>query len=269
MGTDSLCRCSRSFCFGLGDMVAEITGRGSWWGVPFFGLWALMRWVAVYFNYGTLPELSLIPFFVGLTLFVGGWRALAWAWPAIFFLFFMIPLPGMIQSYFSEQLQAIATRLSVYIIQTIGIAAVAQGNVIQLTNDHLEIARACSGLRMMMLFFAICIGAAFIARKPLWERLLMVASAAPIAVASNVIRIVMTAILFELAAPWPSHEQIHNWAGYAMMPVGLLLLLVEMTILSKLLIEPVSGRPLAVGRSLAANQTTQAAVQQALARRRR
>ncbi len=259
------------------DMMANYAGRGSWWGLVFFGLWALMRCGAVYFNYGSLPEMSLVPFFAGVALFVGGWQALAWAWPAVVFLVFMIPLPGTVQGFFSEQLQSISTRLSVYIIQTLGIPAVAQGNVIQLTEHPLEVAQACSGLRMLMLFFAICIGGAFVIRKPLWEKLLIVASSAPIAVMANVARIVATAILFEVARHWPSlidldtsAKQIHDWTGLLVqMPAGLILLLLEIALLSKLLVEPASTRPLAMGRVMAADQTTQGAVERALGRRRR
>jgi exosortase len=148
-----------------------------------------------------------------------------------------------VQGVASEQLQALATKLSTYTIQTLGIAAISEGNVIQLTERPLEVARACSGLRMMMLFFALCIGAAFVVKRPLWEKLVMIASAAPIAVVSNVVRIVLTAVIYHLATFWPNWidldtagEVIHEWAGYMMMPVGLLLLLAEMTLLSKLML---------------------------------
>ncbi len=227
------------------DMMPKSDSPGSLWAIPFFIVWAVMRWTAVYFNYGSLPEISMLPFFAGTALLVGGWQGLAWSWPAIVFLFFMIPLPGAVQGLASEQLQARATSLSTYVIQTLGVAAVSQGNVIQLTERPLEVARACSGLRMMMLFFALCIGAAFIVKRPLWERLVMIASAAPIAVAANVARIVITAVVYEIATQWPSlidldsaGELIHDWAGYMMMPIGLLLLLGEMTLLSKLMIAP-------------------------------
>jgi exosortase len=228
------------------DMIPKSLGRGHLWGLAFFVLWAVMRWTAVYFNYGSLPELSMLPFFAGVALFVGGWQGLNWAWPSIFFLFFMIPLPGAVQGLASEQLQRIATYISTFVIQTLGIAAVAQGNVIQLAERPLEVARACSGLRMMMLFFALCIGAAFVTKRPLWEKLTIIASAAPIAVLSNVIRIVLTAIAYEAGSRWPSvidleqyGSMIHDWAGYLMMPIGLLLLLAETTLMSKLMVEPV------------------------------
>jgi exosortase len=253
------------------DMIPQRGGRGSLWGLLFFALWAVMRWTAVYFNYGSLPEMSILPFFAGVALFVGGWQGLHWAWPSVLFLFFMIPLPGAVQGLVTEQMQAVATRLSTFVIQTFGIAAVAQGNVIQLTERPLEVARACSGLRMTMLFFALCIGAAFIVQRPLWEKLLMIASAAPIAVASNVARIVLTAVIYELASFWPTlidldtaADVIHQWAGYLMMPIGLLLLLAEMTLLSKLMIAPID-HALVVGPTLA----TEGMSERVLRRKRR
>ncbi len=238
------------------DMMPR-SPQGSWWGLPLFAVWALMRWVAIYFNYESLPELSLVPFVAGMTLFVGGWQGLLWAWPSIVFLIFMLPLPGVIQGIASRELQRMATFISCWVIQTLGIPAVAQGNVIQLTEKPLEVARACSGLRMMMLFFAICVAAAFLSRQPLWERLLIVASAPPIAIIANVFRIVMTGVIFEVVGRWSSaidvdqvEHMIHDWAGFLMMPVGLALLLAETWLLSKLLVAPPPDRPLMVGEVL-------------------
>jgi exosortase/archaeosortase family protein len=120
--------------------------------------------------------------------------------------------------------------------------------------EPLNVAQACSGLRMLMLFFAMCIGVALLIRKPVWEKLLIVASAVPIAMISNMVRIVLTAVLCELARKTSiisvdnARETIHNWVGYlAMMPAGMLLLWLELYLLSKLLIDPLPDRPLMVG----------------------
>jgi len=255
-------------------MIVDAPVNGSYWGLPFFVLWAIIRWVAIYYSFGTVSEWAMIPFFMGVAVLVGGWQWLLWSWPAIVFLFFMVPLPLPLRGLASMQLQALATKLSVYIIQTFGIPAVAEGNVIRLTEKPLEVARACSGLRMMMLFFAICIGATFVTKRPLWEKLLMVASAAPIAVASNVIRIVITAVVYELASYWPSvfnlettGEIVHDWAGYAMMPIGLLLLWAEMSLISKLMLAPLD-QPLVIGRTLSGTTGTVATTERVLRRRR-
>jgi exosortase len=245
------------------DMLMPYTGRWSWWGLAFLALWAWMRLAAVYFNFGSLPEMSMLPFFAGVALFVGGWQVFRWAWPAIVFLVFMLPLPGDIQQVLSLQLQGIATRISVFVIQTFGIMSVAIGHVICMTdNRRLDVEQACSGLRMMTMFFALCIGAAFLVKKPLWEKLLIIASAAPIAILSNVARIVITAVCYEIARCWPSLMNsekalavIHDWAGYLIeMPCGMLLLWLELALLSKLLIPPLEERPLVMGSLLATGQ---------------
>ena len=62
------------------DMIASFTGRGSWWGLPVLALWAVIRWASVYFNYGSLPEYSMLVFLTGVAIFVGGWPALRWSW---------------------------------------------------------------------------------------------------------------------------------------------------------------------------------------------
>jgi exosortase len=241
------------------DLIIPFAGRGSMWGLPFLALWAVMRWASVYFNFGSLPEYSMLPFLAGLALFVGGWQALRWAWPAIIFLMFMLPMPGDAQGLLSQWLQSVATKISVYVIQTLGIPAMAVGHTIQLTDDRkLNVEDACSGLRMMMMFVAMCVGAAFVVRKPLWEKLFIVVSAIPIAVLGNVMRIVVTAIgseivhrYFTTMDPGQVVNTIHEWAGYLIeMPVGMLLLWLELTLLSKLLISPLSERPLVLGELL-------------------
>lgn len=240
------------------DLILGQPLQGNLWGLPIFAFCAVMGWVANYFNYGSLPEYSMLFFFAGLALFVGGWRALRWSWPSIVFLFFMIPLPGVIQGAASLQLQGIAARGSVFVIQTLGIPAVAIGHAIQVSDSPtpLDVAAVCSGLKMLMLFFAMCVGAAFIVKRPLWEKIVMVVSAAPIAVASNVVRIVTIALVCELARKWPAlapaknpQEAIDFWVGICvMMPAGLLMLWIEMTLLSKLMIEPLPDRPLIIGK---------------------
>jgi exosortase len=220
----------------------------------------------VYFNILGLVEMTMLPFIAGVALFVGGWQGFRWAWPAILFLGFMIPLPGVAQGYLSQYLQTIAAKSSGYVVQTLGLPAVVSGHIIYVGSPprSMDVERACSGLRMLMLFLALCVGTAFIIRKPLWEKLLIVASVGPIAIASNVARIVLTAVFGEIAMHWYSGaaaehacETIHNIVGYfGMMPIGLLLLLLEVYLLSKLFIEPLPDRPLAAGENPIAPQAT-------------
>lgn len=236
------------------DMLPAVPQRGSWWGLAFFAIWALIRWVGVYFHYDWFEPFSIVPCLTAITLFIGGWQVLLWAWPALVFLFFIVPLPGLLATFLSDPLQRIGTVISVFLIQTLNIPALAQGNTIVLRDAQpLEVAQACSGIKMLMLFFTLCVGAAFLMRKPVWERILIVISAPPIAVIANVFRITLTAVLYEIAHQWPTiistetaEKVFHDFAGLLMMPLALLLLWGEMTLISKLMIQPITDRTLVV-----------------------
>src|SRR5436305_1327663 len=76
--------------------------------------------------------------------------------------------------------------------------ALAEGNVIQLNEIELGIVEACSGLRMLVVFFALSTAVALLIRKPLWEKTLIAFSAIPIALASNILRITVTGIVYEV-----------------------------------------------------------------------
>jgi exosortase len=239
------------------DMLPAVPQRGSWWGLALFGLWAFVVWSGAYFNYSWFEPFSIVPCLAAITLFIGGWQVFFWAWPALAFLFFIVPLPGLLSSSLSGPLQSIGTRLSVFVIQTLGIPSIAQGNQIILRDPPpLGVEEACSGIKMLMLFFTLCVGAAFIMRKPVWERVLIVVSAPPIAVLSNVFRITLTAILFEMAHRWPSvisrefaDKVFHDFAGLLMMPIALLILLGEMALISKLMVQPLTDRTLVVRKT--------------------
>ncbi|MDY0166375.1 MAG: exosortase/archaeosortase family protein [Thermoguttaceae bacterium] len=234
------------------DMVKPWPQEGSWWGLVFFGLFGAFVLASAYFPYATPRRMSIIPFVAGLALFVGGWRALHWSWPAIVFLVFMVPLPESFSTLLRDPLQRAGTISSVYIIQTLGIPATAQGNVIHLTEGQLGVVEACSGLRMLMLFFAVCIGATFILRQPWWEKVVVVLSAVPIAVAANVFRIAITAVLHELVSTELADQVFHDFAGMMMMPVAIAMLSAELWLISHLVIEMPRTRPIparGIGRS--------------------
>jgi exosortase len=229
------------------EMVDPWPVRGSWWGLPFLAVFALVRWFNLYLNYERDID-SLLPFLVGMTLVLGGWRALRWAWPSIVFLIFMVPLPDAVATLSREKLQHWSTVMSTYALQTLGIPAIESGNVIRLSapENQLEVERSCSGLRMLTMFIAICVGTSFVLRAPVWKKIVVLVSSVPIAIISNVMRIVVTGMLFE----WVSKDVgnfIHDWAGWWMMILAMLMIWAEMSLLSALLIEPPTGGPLAFG----------------------
>ncbi|MEI8021396.1 MAG: exosortase/archaeosortase family protein [Schlesneria sp.] len=196
-----------------------------------------LRCSGIYTRTITLEALSLVPCIAGVLLLCGGWSVVRWSWPAVLFLFFMTPLPGFVGGMLSGVLQTIATISSTYLLQTIGIPAVSEGNVIWLTHKPLGVAQACSGLRMLTSFFALSAGMSLVIDRPVWEKCLIALSAPVIAIAANVLRISATAVAYEFGNEKMAELIFHDLAGWLMMPVGLLLLWAELYIISKIFVE--------------------------------
>ncbi len=211
-------------------------------GINLLGLLAIggalaLRLAGARYHFDYLDQISLIPLIAGSVLLLGGRKALMWSLPAVAFLVFMMPLPHRVSLALSGPMQSFATAVSTFALQTMGQPALAEGNVILLNDIELGIVEACSGLRMLVVFFALSSAVALLITKPLWEKLLIAASAVPIALAANVIRITITGLCYEAFGVNFGGAFFHDAAGWLMMPVGLAFLGVEMWILGKLLID--------------------------------
>lgn len=227
--------------------LAGVHLRPSWWGVPLLLGGVLLRLAGAYLYFDWLDAVSLVPSLAGLFVLLGGWPALRWSWPALAFLLFMIPLPFRIETALAHPLQRIATKVSTYVMQTLGLPALAEGNTILLNRGRIGIVEACNGLSMMMVFFAISTAVALLINRPLLDKVVIVASAAPIAVIANVARIAATGAAHEFLSPEAANAIFHDWAGWLMMPLALGLLWLELWILSRLLAEPAKSDPMALG----------------------
>src|SRR5262249_12663904 len=121
------------------------------------------------------------------------------------------------------------------------------GNVITIgpTDKKLNVAEACSGLRMLTIFGAMSVAVALLIQRPLWQRLAIVASAIPIALVVNIMRIVLTGLLYAMLPDDDKqiHEFIHDMWGIVMMPMALGLMYLEFQILDNLIIEDDDDMP--------------------------
>jgi exosortase len=217
--------------------------RPSWLGVPLLAVGLGLRAYGTFYYYIWIDQISLVPTVAGVVWTVGGSRAWRWAWPGVAFLFFMIPLPYRLMVSTTGPLQQLATVCSTFLMQTLALPAVADGNVIRLNEVQLNIIEACSGLRMLVIFFALSTAVALVIRRPVWQKVFLVASAVPIALLVNVLRITVTGLLHETAGTEVADAVFHDLAGWLMMPVALGLMWLELTVLGRLVIEPGTAGP--------------------------
>jgi exosortase len=215
----------------------EVSNSQRWWGLGLLTLGLSLRLLATHFGMEVPDMFALIPCLAGILLLAGGWRLFVWAGPVVVFLAFMFPLPWRVGRMLLNPLQKLATACSTYLLQAAGYGAIREGNVIHIAGVPMEVIDACSGLRMLTVFLALCGAVALIIGRPLWERILVLVSAVPIALAVNILRITATGMAhYHVGGPWIRHV-FHDQAGLFMMPVAIVLLFLEIAILNKLFIE--------------------------------
>ncbi len=230
------------------DLPRNVTGR--WWGVGLVALASAVRLWCTWHSATWPSNYGFVVSIAGVFLIMYGWQGLRWSWPAVAILLLLFPLPEFARCASMEPLQQWATSSSVYLLETVGLPIVREGNQIWIGAGTvpMNVAEQCSGLRMLTIFLAVSAVIAVFMERPLWERLAIVASAAPIALSVNVIRITITGVMKHLAESGFSFLGLavsqdfadhffHDWAGYFMMPAALLLLYIESRILANLFIE--------------------------------
>ncbi len=227
-------------------MLSAVIPQNYWYGVLLVAAGAALHVLGAYLYFDWLDAFSLLPCLAGFCVLLGGWPALRWAWPAIAFLLFMIPLPFRVETAFGLRLQSLATLASTYTLQALGLPALSEGNTILLPGGAIGVAEACSGLSMLTTFFALATAVALVVRRPWLDKIVILLSAAPIAVAANVARITATALAQEWVGRDLAHHVFHDLAGWLMMPVALALLWVELRLLSFVLVVPPAEAPMAV-----------------------
>ena len=184
-------------------------------------------------------EQATIPALAGaLALAFGGRRLLWWALPGVVFLLFLLPLPPRINVIMAGPLQTMATAASTAVLQATGLPVLAEGHVIYVGTQPLEVARACNGLSMLLSFVTLITACAILMRDyPAWQRVALLLSTVPIALIANILRIALTAWAYHLfGAEW-GDKIAHDTAGWLMMPIALAMVYIEMTILSWLVVE--------------------------------
>jgi exosortase len=131
----------------------------------------------------------------GLAVTAGGreW-ARGFTFP-ILFLFFMFPLPVTWTGYVALWLQDAVTRVSAVVLEPF-VACYRRGNTLSLAgvSQPLVVAEECSGLRQLVAFFAAGAYYAYLSRRAVTFRIVVVLAAIPVAILANVLRVTLMAV---------------------------------------------------------------------------
>lgn len=136
----------------------------------------------------------------GLALLLFGWRAMRYLWfPLAYLVVFGQTISDGILKPVTERLQDISASASYLMLNVIGIDTDKSGNVLTVYADGtpkpLNVAEACSGMRMLLAFLALGVAIAYTGLPAWWQRVFLVAMGIPVAIGVNVLRVVTLGVL--------------------------------------------------------------------------
>lgn len=163
------------------------------------GIWSYLFFaVGVPNHLGQGLSMTLTIF--GLCLLLLGPRWMTYLFFPIAYLAFAITIPEKIMNHATWPLQHVAAKGGWVALNTIGVKTDIAGNQLTvfdsstLQSHPLNVAEACSGMRMLIAFTALGAAVALAATKMWWKRVVLIGLAGPLAVLLNVVRIMVLGV---------------------------------------------------------------------------
>jgi exosortase len=181
----------------------------------------------VQLRFGYLSPLSMIATLGAIVLFLGGWRLVKYTWLPVAYLFFAVPLPDRYYRGITIPMRIWGASAASALLSLVkDMDAMASGVVIDVVykGKHIEpaldVAEACSGMRLLMAFLALGVAMAYLHERPMWQRLMLLASIVPIAILCNIIRVTATGFVYALIGPQYAQGIYHDILGLGMLPLA-------------------------------------------------
>lgn len=203
------------------------------------GLWILLFSLMLFLLGGlatirTIQHYAFILAVIGIFAAAFGHQGLKTAAIPLLFLIFMVPFPVFIINNLSSKLQLISSWLGVEFIRACDIMVYLEGNVIDLGGYKLQVVDACSGLRYLFPLASLSFLCAYLFNGPFWQKLLVFLSSVPLTIFMNSFRIGVIGLLVNIWGTEMAEGFLHDFEGWAVFLLCMVLLFIEMWLFSRL-----------------------------------
>lgn len=184
----------------------------------------------------------------GVVLTICGTAMMRLLFLPLAYLAFGVTISDAIMNSVTFQLQLISSKGAYVILSLIGAVANftvdQQGNVLTITDGSgvahkMNVAEACSGIRMVVAFIALAGAVAMLGATEWWKRLALLALSVPVSVIMNIVRVTVLGILTLFDANLATGEA-HTLIGTILLVPALLLFMFVNWALNKI-VKPQAG----------------------------
>jgi exosortase B len=210
-----------------GRIFSTPTRPAQFWGFTF-----LMLGVAIYAvgrsqSIQPLEVGSQIIVLAALLLILKGWSALRIAWFPLFFMLFMVPLPGGLVQMVTMPLKLAVSTVAEFILYQLNYPIARTGVILSVGQYQLLVADACSGLNSM--FTLESLGLLYMKLMDYQSKsrnMMLAAAIIPISFAANVTRVIILVLITYYMGDEAGQGFMHGFAGMVLFLTALTLMLV-------------------------------------------
>lgn len=168
---------------------------------------------------------SQIPVILGVLLITLGVSAARALWFALFFLLFMVPLPGFVVDTVTGPLKQYVSVIAEQVLYVAGYPIARSGVTLTVGQYQLLVADACSGLHSMFSLSAMGLLYLYLMqRTSIVRNLVIMAAILPIAFVANVVRVIVLILVTYYLGDEAGQGFLHGFAGIMLFVIGLLFL---------------------------------------------
>ncbi len=170
---------------------------------------------------------SQIPVILGALLITLGTKAARALWFALFFLIFIVPLPGFIVDAATGPLKQYISVIAEQVLYAAGYPIGRTGVTLTVGQYQLLVADACSGLHSMFSLSAMGLLYLYLMeRTSVARNLIIMAAILPIAFVANIVRVMVLILVTYHLGDEAGQGFLHGFAGIMLFVIGLLFLFV-------------------------------------------
>jgi exosortase len=213
--------------------LAAAPGHVNGWGLAVVIAALALHWVGMRAQLTRVSLFSLVLLLWGLPLYLLGWRTARQLVFPCGYLVFCIPL-GFLNTL-TVPLRLMASTISAGLLNGIGIPVLRRGTMLRALGGggiNLDVADPCSGLRSLLAMAALTGAYAHFTQRKGWRQWVLFASAVPIAMAGNIVRIAAIAVVGRFFGQDAALTLYHDYSGYLVFVVAVLLMVAMGRLLS-------------------------------------
>ena len=167
---------------------------------------------------------SLIWVLAGSVLLLFGGKALRLIWFPLFFMLFMIPLPGLLVAAVTMPMKIAVSVCAEWILYGLGYPVARSGVILQVGQYQLLVADACAGLHTLLTLEALGLLYLNLFRhESLLRNISLALLIVPIAFSSNVIRVMVLSLITFYFGDAAGQGYLHMFSGMVLFLTALLL----------------------------------------------